>query len=84
MIKLQSALSIRSTRKNFIYEAEFSEKIKSGFLTRLDLALMHDQSEKIHAQARMMDNGVALFDWLEEGGHFYVCGDVDCIACYVD
>jgi sulfite reductase (NADPH) flavoprotein alpha-component len=57
---------------------------KSGLLTRLDLAFSRDQAEKIYVQARMMEHGAALFDWLEDGGHFYVCGDATRMARDVD
>ena len=32
----------------------------------------------------MMENGAALFAWLEDGGHFYVCGDATRMARDVD
>ena len=74
----------QSRKNDFIYEDELSLMSKSGLLTRLDLAFSRDQAEKIYVQARMMENGAALFDWLEDGGHFYVCGDATRMARDVD
>jgi sulfite reductase (NADPH) flavoprotein alpha-component len=56
----------------------------AGLLTRLDLAFSRDQQEKIYVQTRMRENGKALYAWLEEGGHFYVCGDATRMARDVD
>ena len=56
----------------------------SGVLTRLDLAASRDQEEKIYVQHRMAQNGKDLFAALEEGGHFYVCGDATRMAKDVD
>ena len=74
----------QSRKNDFIYEDELSLTSKSGLLTRLDLAFSRDQAEKIYVQARMMEHGAALFDWLEDGGHFYVCGDATRMARDVD
>ncbi|MEM1305000.1 MAG: sulfite reductase subunit alpha, partial [Planctomycetota bacterium] len=73
------------TRENdFIYEQEIQEMSDSGLLTRLDLAFSRDQAEKIYVQHRMQENGKALYGLLEEGGHFYVCGDASRMARDVD
>jgi sulfite reductase (NADPH) flavoprotein alpha-component len=32
----------------------------------------------------MIENGALLWRWLEEGGHFYVCGDATRMAKDVD
>jgi len=32
----------------------------------------------------MIEEGEALYQWLEEGGHFYVCGDASRMAKDVD
>ncbi|NRB03500.1 MAG: sulfite reductase subunit alpha [Rhodobacteraceae bacterium] len=69
---------------DFIYEDEISEMSDSGVLTRLDLAFSRDQEEKIYVQHRMAQNGKDLFAALEEGGHFYVCGDATRMAKDVD
>ena len=60
---------------DFIYEDKITIISASGLLSRLDLAFSRDQSKKIYVQNRMLENGKALFGMLQEGGHFYVCGD---------
>lgn len=69
---------------DFIYEDEISAMSESGLLTRLDLAFSRDQAEKIYVQNRMAENGSDLYAMLEEGGHFYVCGDATRMARDVD
>ena len=58
--------------------------LKKGVLTRLDLAFSRDQSEKIYVQTRMLEQGRELWAWLQEGGHFFVCGDAKRMALDVD
>lgn len=71
-------------QSDFIYESELGEMSRDGVLTRLDLAFSRDQAEKIYVQTRMRQNGKALYQWLEEGGYFYVCGDATRMAKDVD
>lgn len=71
-------------KSDFIYEDEISAMSASGLLTRLDLAFSRDQQEKVYVQTRMQENGKDLFAMLEEGGHFYVCGDASRMARDVD
>ena len=51
-----------------------------GMLTRLSLAWSRDGEEKIYVQDRMREVGAELWRWLEEGAHFYVCGDAKRMA----
>ncbi|MEM1341041.1 MAG: sulfite reductase subunit alpha [Pseudomonadota bacterium] len=69
---------------DFIYQDEIGEMSASGVLGRLDLAFSRDQAEKIYVQHRMAENGKDLYAMLEEGGHFYVCGDATRMAKDVD
>ncbi|MEM8773676.1 MAG: sulfite reductase flavoprotein subunit alpha [Pseudomonadota bacterium] len=69
---------------DFIYEEEMSSMSASGLLSRLDLAFSRDQEEKIYVQHRMAQNGKDLYGLLQEGGHFYVCGDATRMAKDVD
>ncbi len=69
---------------DFLYENEVTCWQKEGHLTRLDLAFSRDQAEKIYVQNRMLENARELYGWLEEGGHFYVCGDASRMAKDVD
>lgn len=69
---------------DFIYEDELNALSRDGVLSRLDLAFSRDQTEKVYVQNRMRENGKELYAWLEEGGHFYVCGDATRMAKDVD
>ncbi|KKD09134.1 diflavin oxidoreductase [Streptomyces sp. WM6386] len=65
---------------DFVYEDELAELQKRGVLTELDLAFSRDQAEKIYVQTRMRERSRELYAWLEEGAHFYVCGDASRMA----
>ncbi len=65
---------------DFLYQLEWQEFLKDGALTRLDLAFSRDQPEKIYVQNRMIEQSRELYAWLEEGAHFYVCGDAQRMA----
>ncbi|CAN5505120.1 sulfite reductase flavoprotein subunit alpha [soil metagenome] len=69
---------------DYIYADELVGWSSSGLLNRLDLAFSRDQPEKIYVQTRMLEQGKELFAWLQDGGHFYVCGDATRMAKDVD
>ncbi|QNG18198.1 sulfite reductase subunit alpha [Rhodococcus triatomae] len=69
---------------DYIYEDELTQFADEGVLHRLDLAFSRDQADKVYVQTRMAEHGKELFGWLEEGGHFYVCGDASRMAKDVD
>ncbi len=68
----------------FFYEEEFAAYLADGTLTKLDTAFSRDQVEKLYVQHKMLENGQELFDWLEAGAIFYVCGDASRMATDVD
>lgn len=65
----------RNFTTDFLYQAEWLQYRRDGILTRADVAFSRDQAQKIYVQDRMMEQGKALYAWLEEGAHVYVCGD---------
>jgi sulfite reductase (NADPH) flavoprotein alpha-component len=69
---------------DFLYADEWADYLKSGVLTRLDLAFSRDQAEKIYVQDRMRENAAELWKWISEGAYFYVCGDAKRMAKDVD
>jgi len=69
---------------DFLYREELEALFKDGTLTRLDTAFSRDQAEKVYVQTRMLEHARELFTWLEEGAHFYVCGDAKRMAKDVD
>jgi len=69
---------------DFIYEQQLLEMQAVGVLSRLDLAFSRDQKEKIYVQNKMHECSVELYQWLEKGAYFYVCGDATRMAKDVD
>ena len=65
---------------DFLYQLEWQEHLKNGTLSRLDVAFSRDQPEKIYVQQRIAEKGRDLYDWLQNGAHFYVCGDASRMA----
>ena len=70
--------------ENFYYRDDLEDMVSDGFLTRLDLAFSRDQSDRVYVQHKMADQGAELWRWLQEGAHFYVCGDATRMARDVD
>jgi sulfite reductase (NADPH) flavoprotein alpha-component len=60
---------------DFLYQTEWQKWLKEGVLTRMDVAFSRDQNEKVYVQHRMLEHSKELFEWLQEGAYFYVCGD---------
>ena len=48
--------------------------------TRLSLAWSRDDAEKFYVQDRMREVGARALAWLDDGAHFYVCGDAKRMA----
>ncbi|RDV24019.1 assimilatory sulfite reductase (NADPH) flavoprotein subunit [Alteromonas aestuariivivens] len=61
--------------QDFLYQVEWQAYVKSGLLTNISLAFSRDQADKIYVQHRLVEHGKEVFEWLEQGAHFYVCGD---------
>jgi sulfite reductase (NADPH) flavoprotein alpha-component len=69
---------------DFYYEDELDQLYRHGTLTRLDTAFSRDQRAKVYVQDRMREHGARLWSWLQDGAHFYVCGDATRMAKDVD
>lgn len=65
---------------DFLYQTEWQEHLKDGNLSKLDVAFSRDQPEKVYVQHRMLERAKELYGWLQEGAHFYVCGDASRMA----
>jgi len=66
--------------QDFLYQVEWQNYLKSGLLTRMDVAFSRDQAEKIYVQDRLKEQAEAVFAWLERGAHLYICGDANRMA----
>lgn len=62
-------------RTDFLYQIEWQRFLRDGVLDRLTVAFSRDQAEKIYVQHRLLEQGADVYQWLEDGAHFYVCGD---------
>jgi len=60
---------------DFLYEQDWSKFQKAGKLHRFDVAFSRDQDHKIYVQDRMQEHAKDLWNWLQSGAYFYVCGD---------
>ncbi|MDP9291269.1 MAG: sulfite reductase subunit alpha [Verrucomicrobiota bacterium] len=69
---------------DFLYREELEAMAIDGHLSKFNTAFSRDQAEKIYVQHRMLENGTELWSWLQEGAHFYVCGDASRMAKDVD
>ncbi|MFI6123311.1 molybdopterin-dependent oxidoreductase [Streptomyces sp. NPDC051064] len=69
---------------DFYYRDELDSLRRDSTLTRLDTAFSRDQRAKIYVQDRMREHGAQLWSWLQDGAHFYVCGDASRMAKDVD
>ncbi len=89
---LQERKAIGATGKNwlffghqhqmsdFFYREELDKLREEKILTRLSLAWSRDGAAKYYVQDRMRELGPAVWQWLAEGAHFYVCGDAKRMA----
>jgi sulfite reductase (NADPH) flavoprotein alpha-component len=65
---------------DYLYKDQFEGMEKDGFLTRLSTAFSRDQQKKVYVQDRMREHAQDLYEWLESGAYFYVCGDATRMA----
>lgn len=66
--------------QDFLYQVEWQNYLKSGLLTKMDVAFSRDQAEKVYVQHRIKENAAEVFAWLERGAHLYICGDANRMA----
>lgn len=65
---------------DFLYQAEWQQFQKEGFLHKYSFAWSRDQAEKIYVQDKIREQGVEVWQWLQEGAYVYVCGDASRMA----
>jgi sulfite reductase (NADPH) flavoprotein alpha-component len=70
----------RNFQTDFLYQSELQEHLESKLLTKLDIAFSRDQEQKIYVQDCLHKNAVELYNWLENGAYFYICGDKENMA----
>ena len=92
---LQERLALQSPGQNWIffgernratdfYYADFWLALEEQGRITLDLAFSRDQSEKVYVQHKMYEKRKTLWNWLQQGAYFYLCGDAEKMAKDVD
>lgn len=69
---------------DFLYREQLISQKEGGVLDRLDLAWSRDGEEKVYVQNKMLEAGAELWEWFQNGAHFYICGDAKRMAKDVD
>ena len=59
---------------DFLYQTEIQNWHETGVLTKVNLAFSRDQQEKVYVQHKMLQHGAALYEWLNGGASFFICG----------
>ena len=70
----------RNFETEFLYQTEWQNFLKTGVLTKMNVAFSRDGSKKEYVQDRLIENSAELYRWLQEGAHFYICGDMNKMA----
>ena len=70
----------RNFRSDFLYQVEWQALLKSGALSRMDVAFSRDGANKVYVQDRLREQGKDVYAWLEDGAQIYVCGDATHMA----
>jgi len=67
-------LGFRHETRDFLYAEEWRAWQTAGAV-QLFTAFSRDQAEKLHVQDCLREQGALLWERMESGNHFYVCGD---------
>ncbi|MFE7083982.1 sulfite reductase flavoprotein subunit alpha [Priestia megaterium] len=70
----------RYSATDFLYQDELERYQEKGVLTNLDTAFSRDTEQKVYVQHEMLENSKELYQWLQNGAYFYVCGDKEHMA----
>lgn len=69
---------------DFLYQTEIQEWLSTGLLTKLSVAFSRDQEQKVYVQHRMLEYSAELYQWLQDGAYFFVCGSKDPMSIQVE
>ena len=64
----------------YLYRDEITEYVEDGTIDKLDLAWSREGPEKVYVQHLMASHGEEIWNWINNGGYFYVCGDKNYMA----
>jgi sulfite reductase (NADPH) flavoprotein alpha-component len=69
---------------DFLYQTEIQNWFETGVLNKVSLAFSRDQKEKIYVQHKMQQHAAEVYQWLEGGASFFVCGKKDPMSVDVE
>jgi sulfite reductase (NADPH) flavoprotein alpha-component len=73
----------RNFENEFLYQTEWQKFLKTGALTKMHVAFSRDSEKRVYVQHKLAENAAEIFQWLENGAHFYICGDMKKMAADV-
>ena len=74
----------RHRAQNFYYRDDLLDIVSDGLLTGWIWRSPATRTQRVYVQHKMIDYGADVWRWLEDGAHFYVCGDATRMARDVD
>lgn len=60
---------------DFLYQTEWQEWLKDGFLEKMNVAFSRDTDQKVYVQHRIAEHSKEFNEWLEKGASIYICGN---------
>lgn len=66
--------------EDFLYQTEWQQFAKDGYLHQYSFAWSRDQAYKVYVQDKIRENAADVWQWLQDGAHIYVCGDASKMA----
>lgn len=66
--------------EDFLYQSEWIQSHQAGFLPNYDFAWSRQGNKKEYVQHKLAQRSQAVWQWLQDGAHFYVCGDANRMA----
>ncbi len=70
----------RYSESEFLYQTEWQNFLKTGALTKMDVAFSRDGKKKEYVQHKLIQHSQEIYQWLEDGAHVYICGDMKKMA----
>jgi sulfite reductase (NADPH) flavoprotein alpha-component len=61
-------------QKDFLYQTEIQNYLKTAVLHKISLAFSRDQQEKIYVQHKILEQGKEFFSWVDKGASIYLSG----------
>jgi len=73
----------RPPLQDYLYGEQLQAWADAGAIT-LHTAFSRQQAQKVYVQQRLRESGARVWELLQAGGHFYVCGDAGSMAGAVE